>query len=293
MTQRPGSKAMKQRRLAAAVAVTLAALVSGCAKKENAELQWTRAALERNPHLEVIASDEQTGVFTLRDKATGEIVTVSPQEIAAAPLAQLVKPKDLPAVAAPPTAVSSTPAAAEVAPPTPAQAASEPPPPEPERADPAPPQPAMAASSTPGNYTIERTDGQLRISGPGISVVSAGTTATGSDDRQGSRAAEPIICEGQRMLHFDNRNIYVEGDAVTVRGGCELYITNSNIVASGTGVIVRDGTVHIANSYIEGAASSFDADSRARVFVRGSTFQGLSRRDQLATVQDQGGNQWR
>ncbi len=280
-----------KRCLAAAVAVTLAAVVSGCAKKENAELQWTRAALERNPHFEVVASDERTGVFTLRDKETGDIMTVSPQEIAAAPLAQLVKPKDLPAVAEPPAAASSAPAPAEVAPPTPAQAASEPLAPEPER-DAAPPQPAMAGSSTPGNYTIERTDGQLRISGPGISVVSAGTTATPSDERQGSRAAEPIICEGQRMMHFDNRNIYVEGDAITVRGGCELYITNSNIVASGTGVIVRDGTVHIANSYIEGAASSFEADSRARVYVRGSTFQGLSRRDQLATVQDQGGNQW-
>lgn len=284
---------MKQPRLAAAIAMTLAALVAGCAKKENAELEWMRAALERNPHLEVVASDERTGVFTLRDRATGEVVTVSPQEIAAAPLAQLVNPKDLPAVAEPPAAVTSAPASAEVAPPAPAQAASSPAAPEPEPADSAPPQPALTASSTPGNYTIERTDGQLRISGPGISVVSAGTAATTEAGRQGPRATEPIICEGQRMMHFDNRNIYVEGDAITVRGGCELYITNSNIVASGTGVVVRDGTVHISNSYIEGAASSFEADSRARVFVRGSTFQGLSRRDQLATVQDQGGNQWR
>ncbi len=95
------------------------------------------------------------------------------------------------------------------------------------------------------------------------------------------------------MLHFDNRNIYVDGNAITVRGGCELYLTNSNIVASGIGIVVQDGVVHISNSHVEGVSGSFEATSQAKVFVRGSTFQGLSRRDQLATVQDQGGNQWR
>ncbi|MFL6547861.1 MAG: hypothetical protein ACJ8OJ_04155, partial [Povalibacter sp.] len=141
-------------------------------------------------------------------------------------------------------------------------------------------------------YTIDRSGGQLKISGPGISVVSAGKGSNAAGDAQAAKSADPIICEGPRMLHFDGRNINVDGDAITVRGGCELYITNSNIVASGTGIVVHDGTVHITNSYIEGASGSFEADSQAKVFVRGSTFQGLSRRDQLAMVQDQGGNRW-
>jgi hypothetical protein len=162
------------------------------------------------------------------------------------------------------------------------------------------PEPETLAAGTPVDataptkpYTIERNDGQLKISGPGISVVSAGPRSATAGEAQSSRPAEPIICEGRRMLHLDNRNIYVDGDAITVRGGCELYLTNSNIVASGTGIVVQDGTVHISNSYIEGAGGSFEADSQAKVFVRGSTFQGMSRRDQLATVQDQGGNRWR
>ena len=95
------------------------------------------------------------------------------------------------------------------------------------------------------------------------------------------------------MLHFDNRNIYVEGDAIIARGGCELYITNSRIVADGTGVVVRDAIVHISNSTIEGGAASFDASDASKVYLRGSTFQGLPRRSQQAVVQDQGGNQWR
>ncbi len=146
---------------------------------------------------------------------------------------------------------------------------------------------------TSSNYTIERADGQLKVSGPGVSIVSSGTDAVAANASNAQRGADPIICEGRRMLHFDNRNIYVEGDAIIARGGCELYITNSRIVADGTGIIVRDAIVHIANSTIEGGAASFDADDTAKVYLRSSTFQGLPRRSERATVQDQGGNQWR
>ena len=95
------------------------------------------------------------------------------------------------------------------------------------------------------------------------------------------------------MLHFDNRDVYVDGDAITVRDGCEMFITNSRIVASGTGVTVRNAVVHVSNSHIEGAEGSFDVDADSKMYVRGSTFQGLSRRAELAMVQDQGGNRWR
>jgi hypothetical protein len=48
--------------------------------------------------------------------------------------------------------------------------------------------------------------------------------------------------------------------------------------------------VHIANSYVEGATASFDAEDAARLYLRGSTFQGVSRRNALALIEDQGGN---
>jgi len=95
------------------------------------------------------------------------------------------------------------------------------------------------------------------------------------------------------MLKLDDRKIYVEGDAIIARGGCELYITNSTIVASGTGLIVEDAIVHVANSHIEGLNGSFNATDRAKMFVRTSTFQGVPRRAEFASVLDQGGNQWR
>ena len=72
-----------------------------------------------------------------------------------------------------------------------------------------------------------------------------------------------------------------------------MYITNSRIIASGTGIVVRDAVVHVSNSHIEGANGSFDADDRAKLYVRSSTFQGVPKRNELAMVQDQGGNRWR
>jgi hypothetical protein len=245
------------------------------------ELKWARLALARNPTLEIIATDTAAGVFTVRFKDTGEIRAVKADELAATPLSAL-------------TASVRT-AAAE---PTPAPVATPAAMPQPSTTAPNTSAPADAgvaqASSTTSNYTIERADGQLKVSGPGVSIVSSGSAAVAANaNSAGQRSADPIICEGRRMLHFDNRNIYVEGDAIIARGGCELYITNSRVVADGTGIVVRDAVVHIANSTIEGGAASFDADDTSKMYLRSSTFQGLPRRSERATVQDQGGNQWR
>lgn len=274
----------------AALACAAIVVLAACQRSEEraepaAQLAWARAALERNPQIEVVAADPQSGMFTVRDRRTGGVQAVRLDELAAVPLAQLqaqVAPPAAPAVA-PETPAAPEPAAEpNAAAATPAEPAQ---PTKPERA-----QPAVAGAPNPG-YKIERADGQVRVTGPGISVVSSGPAA--APQGAGSQAkADPIICEGPRMVHLDNRSIYVEGNAITARGGCELYITNSHISASGTGIVVEDASVHVANSRIEGADGSFDAADHARLFVRSSTFQGVAKRTQLATVQDQGGNRW-
>lgn len=288
----------------ALLAVAVLAACSGCNRdarpaaqtpaNADPELAWARQALERNPQLEVLASDAQTGVFTVRHRANGTIDTLSMDQLAAAPLAQLkhATPASLPppeqvpdfapehaSVAMASTTDAPVQAAAEA--PADASAADEP-----AMAEPAP-EPAP-------HYTIERSDGKVRVSGPGISIVSAkpqdkaapGAAARGSKD-------EPIICEGRRLLHLDDRRIVVDGNAIIARGGCELHITNSRIIASGTALMAQDAIVHITNSYIEGATGSFDAGARARLYLRASTLLGVPRRDEMAVVQDQGGNHWR
>ena len=259
-------------------------------------MTWARDALQRNPNLELIATDATTQVFTVRDKHSGEVRAIKLSELAAAPVAALAASTSVPAQPAVAAPSASQPTSASTAEQTsteeaqPATESTQSPEAAARTAQPAP-DTNEENPNAPG-YTIERSGGQVRVSGPGVSIVSSGGGAD-QETIAAQDASEPIICEGDRMVHFDNRQIYVEGDAITVRGGCEMYITNSRIIATGTGIIVQDGTVHVSNSHIEGVENSFDADSRAKVFVRASTFKGLPQRSELALVQDQGGNRWR
>jgi hypothetical protein len=249
------------------------------ATNANSEIAWARAALQRNPELEVVATDQQTGVVTIKHRGTGEVETVKASELAAVSPSQL---KAMNTQAAPET--ESTPEEPAMSSEQTAQATG------PNRGEGSAPVPG----ATPSGYTVERANGQLRVSGPGVSIVSSGSNATADNQAGGTRrTVDPFICEGRRTLQLDNRDIYVDGDAITVRGGCELFLTNSNIVASGTGIVVQDAIVHISNSHVQGASASFEADDRAKMYVRGSTFQGVPRRAELALVQDQGGNKWR
>ena len=254
---------------------------AAAATPASAELSWARAALERNPEIEVVASDPQTGVITFKHRSTGEIETVKASELAAVSPAQLrtMKMRAAPEPEPAPSQQESATGGSQTAQATAA-----------DRGEGAAPVPG----SVPSGYTIDRSDGQIRVSGPGVSIVSSGSSASASNQGSaGRRAVDPFICEGRRTLQLDNRDIYVDGDAITVRGGCELFLTNSHIVASGTGIVVQDATVHISNSHVEGASASFQADDRAKMYVRGSTFQGVPRRAELTMVQDQGGNRYR
>ncbi len=246
-------------------------------------VEWARDALTRNPQVELVATDANAQVFTVRNKQTGEVSAVKLNELAAAPIAQLTattpSEQTSPAVESESAQVAAAPTTQGAATNTPQSSAL--------------PSSAATPGDSSGNYTIERSDGQVRVTGPGVSIVSSGSGSEGDLQGAAQNAVEPIICEGRRMVHLDDREIFVEGDAITVRGGCELYITNSRVVATRTGIVVQDGIVHVSNSHIEGQEGSFDADSRAKVFVRASTFRGLPRRSELAQVQDQGGNRWR
>jgi hypothetical protein len=143
------------------------------------------------------------------------------------------------------------------------------------------------------NYTVERSGGQVRVSGPGVSIVSAtGPAATTAAAESGPRTVDPIICDGERVMQINDRRVVVTGDAITAKNGCQLHLTNSRVTATGTGIVIRDATVHVTNSTIEGGTASFDAGAGARVFLQGATMKGPTRRDERAQVHEQGNNQW-
>ena len=265
------------------VVSTILLALAGCQESgevgASQEMAWARVALERNPGLELIATDTDEGVFTVRDRRTGQVHAVRLDDIAAAPIAVLT--------ATGPETDADAPAY-QVAPEIPVEDVPD------ETAQLTDAEPSVAALDTAAeaqDYTIERAEGRVRVTGPGVSIVSAGSTEpVSAKGEPGQRTVDPIVCDGPRTMRFDGRSIYVDGDAITVSGGCALYITNSRIVASATGVVVRGGVVHIDNSYVEGGTASFDVGSDARIYLRGSTFQGLMRRDAVAMIEDQGGN---
>jgi hypothetical protein len=265
-----------------AVACAGLLLLAACGHEGQDEMSWARAALERNKTLEVVAADQQTHTFTVRLKQSGELRTLRADEIVAGLGAA-------PSEAAPPAPVTNSSAAPEAVPPEQALAQADSSATPPEAA--APPEPTPVAAGTTG--------GRLLESGPGYRITAA--QASGPAPARGRETAsgaplehrhEPIVCQGSRMLHIDNRNLMFDGDAVSALDGCEIHITNSHISASGVGVAARAANVHIDNSQIEGEQASIDASEGAQIYAVSSRFKGLSRRLDTAAVHDLGGNRW-
>jgi hypothetical protein len=266
-----------------AVAVSSALWLAACAKEPASappaaaldepanELRWARAALERNPELKIVSVDSERNSIKILIKASGETATVTPGELAAIPIGDLVALSNAVAAA---RAAAESPKVVEEPIPSPAPTAQE----------------TERAATT--DYKVEHQDGRMRISGPGMSVE-ASQPAQSSQSTAQIRYDEPIICEGPRMLHLDRRNLNVDGDAIIVRGGCELHLTNSQIAATGTAIVIQDATVHVGNSTVRGGDASFDAGPSAKLFMQNTRFAGTSRRDSQSSINDQGGNVWR
>jgi len=146
--------------------------------------------------------------------------------------------------------------------------------------------------------------GKVLAAGPGYSVTAGEPRANrpihlaeATELKSPSNAVmekryDPMICQGNRLIQIDGRNIEFEGDGLSALDGCELHITNSHIIAHGLGLSVRAANVHIQNSIIEGEGGSVSASRGAKVYSQQSTFKGLSRRLDTATFEDLGGTNW-
>jgi hypothetical protein len=287
-------------RLPAACLVALA--LSACGKPQGQdEMTWARAALERNQRVEIVAVDLQSRSFTVRLKDTGELRMVRADQVigapgmppaATAPAGTADAPE--PATAATsPVAASGSAAAQAASADVSAQRAAETPSP--------PPAPKVFASRAVQPGSPQPAPGQVLEAGPGYSIEAgsggqAGAAGVAREPGAASAAVElrhePIVCQGARLLHIDNRNLQFDGDAVSAEDGCEIHITNSRIRATGVGVSARAANVHIDNSLIEGDAASIDASHGAQIYTASSHFRGLSRQLDTAAVHDLGGNVW-
>jgi hypothetical protein len=277
------------------IAMTFAAsftLIAGCAKQEQVrEIDWAKAALARNPSMEIISTDETAGVFIVRDTTDGSTYKLKLEDLIAGP---------------PPPKTAAQPAAP---------------------AAPAAPEPAVAPAEEATPQTTETVAaarpgaGQPLVEGPGYSITKGepmappptlegpGYTITRDEPRAAStqqsapnaeaiasnaeKRTDPIICQGDRLMRIDGETIDFEGDAVIAENGCDLYISNARIRAGGVGIIARQARVHIMNSTIGGTKGSYEASEGAEIYVASSTFAGIGRRFDSATMNDLGGNQYK
>jgi hypothetical protein len=289
------------------------------------EMSWARSALERNDRVEIVAADPATNTFTVRIKETGDLRMVRADQVIAGPPGAPVSSSGTPAGAAsmaPPatagaetSATPDSPAATNAAS-APASAnnamsssQSEPAPAPDQAATAAPrtgfrndPAPRAEAPNPNSDVTSTTPGGRVLESGPGYTIKAASKSApvAARTERERSsttssaieRRHDPIICQGDRLLQIDNRNLEFDGDAVAAQDGCEIHITNSHISAKGVGVTARHANVHIDNSQIEGDSASIEASEGAQVYASSSRFKGISRRVDNSSFHDLGGNVW-
>jgi len=280
-------------RLCSLVAAGGLVLVSACARQESVrEIDWAKAALARNPAYEIVATDDSAGIFTVRNTTTGRVETLKLLDLIAAPLP--------PRTAAQPALAPASPAAEQVETPEAAADAAA------TLASGQTTEPEAGMAATEGSlaqgpgYNIQRGDDALpavasTLEGPGYSITredsakreeAPGTPAASNVERR----TDPIVCQGDRLMRIDGETIEFSGDAVIAEKGCDLYISNARISAGGVGIIVRQARVHIVNSTIGGTRGSYEASEGAEIYVARSTFTGIGRRFDTATMNDLGGN---
>jgi hypothetical protein len=296
--------AITYRRVPALAVVLLLTTLAGCDLRAHDQMGWAREALQRNDGLEIVATDSQAGTFTVRVKDSGELRVVRADQVIAAPPPAPATSGTITAGAAASEVPATGTAATGATPGTPAEPPVTPPaqPSSPEAAAvPAGPQSAPSSFAPQGAGTDDIGHGKVLESGPGYSIKAADAGAAsaahaarvaGFTSSAVERRHEPIVCQGSRLVHIDNRNLVFDGDAVSAEDGCEIHITNSHISARGVGISARAANVHVDNSMIEGEQGSIDASEGAQVYVASSQFRGLSRRLDSATVHDLGGNVW-
>lgn len=151
---------------------------------------------------------------------------------------------------------------------------------------------APEGKAVPNGRVIAKGPGYSIEAAPGAANAMAAAGQTTVTDAPLEVLHEPIVCQGQRVLNIDNRDIRFPGNAITAEDGCELHITNSRISAGGIAIQVRNASVHIENSEIEGRKASIDAAGEAQIYAEASTFKGAARRLDQAAIHDLGNNAW-
>src|SRR5262245_57102063 len=229
----------------------------------HSDTEFARAALERNPELTIVASDAEAKTFTVQKKGSNELHVVRVDEVigtvpSTGEAPRVSESAAPPAVAeATPPAPASEPATAnsgEPAAPVGAPAAAATGPQgsgqltksstgevlasigsKGEGGASVPAAEPGAAAAAENAATAAGANKRLLASGPGYSITAGeprgnrqlrlaeATELKSPVNVQVERRYEPIICQGNRLVQIDGRNLEFEGDAVAALDGCEIH----------------------------------------------------------------------
>jgi len=276
----------KARRLAscALIACSLLAVGAvGCSKSGDDRVSVAQVAVRANPDLELVATDAQQGVLTVRVRQTGQVLTVRVDDVIAGTafrdLAAAPSAAAAPAAAAGAVANPSAPVAPAAAKAANAQAAP----------------PATDDASTRMTDARERLRGagrRLGSTSPQAAPQGAPPVAEPRDATARRRQSTPVLCSGNQTVRLDHVLLDVDAVAVSANGGCRVSITDSRIMGR-VGVAVNGkASVTIERSDVVGVVA-FQVSGDGEVSVQSSTIEGSVQSRLKSGVRDLGQNVWR
>lgn len=283
----------------------LAVGTAACSSGGDDKVSVAQVAVRANPDLELMATDAQQGVLTVRVRSTQQVLTVKVDDVIAGTAFA-----NLQAAAAPAPAAEAAPAASggrlEVN--TPGAKVT------------------MGGGDGKGSVKVETPGGSASASGGTGEVASARDRLRDAAERVGgsSRAAEssgsaapaaapapspapaprrdeatlrrrsaPVSCNGKDSVRLENVLLEVDSVAVSANGHCNVLISGSHIIGRLGGVAVNgNATVTIEDSQIE-APVAFSVNGDGEVSVEGSRIEGAVQSRRKSSVRDLGRNVWR
>lgn len=257
----------------------------GCSARDTDPVAVAQVAVRANPDLELVATDAQQGVLTVRVKRTDRVITVRAADVVAGTAFRDLDKTDPAPVAPAPAAVESPApsmsAAATPAPPAPVSTpAARPPVARPAAA------PKSAAASAPQASAAPQTPA------PAPAPTSAASGGASIDESRLQRRTSTMQCMDTQSLNLDGVLIDADKVAVQAMGNCHVRITNSKLVGRVGLLMMGSATATIENTVIEGTVS-IRAMGTSAIAVRSSTISGRIQKMQNGSVQDLGQNIWR
>lgn len=288
----------------------LAVGTAACSKGGDDKVSVAQVAVRANPDLELMATDAQQGVLTVRVKKTEQVLTVKVDDVIAGTAFANLQAAAAAPEAAPAAAPASSGSRLEIT--TPGAKVS--------MGGGADGKSTVAveaggtrASASGGSGEVGSARERLREAGralgstlpadapapraaapaPAAEPAPAPAPAPRRDEATLRRRTSPVLCNGKDSVRLENVLLETDSVAVSANGHCNILISGSHIIGRMGGVSVNgNATVTIENSQIE-APVAFSVNGDGEISVEGSRIEGAVQSRRKTSVRDLGRNVWR